>query len=717
MDKPPLVRALKALQEPVEHWDTVLIYILTGKLDGKTRRDWEIHVGDDKNSTFKDLIEFLSNRCQILEMSDKCIELADTSFHNAGPIDILLGATIFFEILCKNQILLGKDKPILQETLFGWIVAGSIQVQNQKQVTSLLCNEQELQDQLRMFWEIEEPSVQKIKYSHEEEECLKYFNETTTRDETETGQFVVKMPLKDNIEQLGDTYDVALRKFIAKHSVALTADVEKMYRKVWIHESERHLQQIIWRENQESPISIYQLNTVTYGQAAAPFLAIRSLVQTAIDNEDRNPVACDVIKNDFYVDDLLSGAENENLAYDLFNENENLAYDLFNGVSNILASANFTLRKWNSNDLNVLKKISETRKEQEDKVYVGLVSPVTVLAKVFMQKLWENKVDWDQALPNHLCSEWHNVIKSMHAVNMIRAPRYLVCTDTSSNELHCFSDASEKAYAACIYLKTTEPNGSCNVNLVCAKTKVAPLKSLTIPRLELCGALLLTRLTVKTVSALKLTISRTIYWTDSTIVFGSCNVNLVCAKTKVAPLKSLTIPRLELCGALLLTRLTVKTGPSPSWLSQEDTNWPITNYVKQNTLEMKEVQTCHVLETTQDIFARFSTITKLVRVVSYILRFKINCLASKHQKTLGPLTTAELNRTLTMLIKLSQQESFVDDNDIVQLTKKHQLSRKSKLIMLNPFIDESGVMRVYGRLQNSQFNENKKFPLILAIHR
>ncbi|KAK9738624.1 putative peptidase (DUF1758) [Popillia japonica] len=150
---------------------------------------------------------------ECIELADTSIELADTSFHNGGPIDILLGATIFFEILCKNQILLGKDKPILQETLFGWIVAGSIQVQNQKQVTSLLCNEQELQDQLRMFWEIEEPSVQKIKYSPEEEECLKYFNETTTRDET--GQFVVKMPLKDNIEQLGDTYDVALRKFIA----------------------------------------------------------------------------------------------------------------------------------------------------------------------------------------------------------------------------------------------------------------------------------------------------------------------------------------------------------------------------------------------------------------------------------------------------------------------------------------------------------------------
>ncbi|KAK9685069.1 hypothetical protein QE152_g38316 [Popillia japonica] len=170
----------------------------------------------------------------------ECIELADTSFHNGGPTDILLWATIFFEILCKNQILLGKDKPILQETLFGWIVAGSIQVQNQKQVTSLLCNEQELQDQLQLFWEIEEQyrntrrrrmfkilqrnyyfktnynCFGKLKNStetHEEEECLKYFNETTTRDET--GQFVVKMPLKDNIEQLGDTYDVALRKFIA----------------------------------------------------------------------------------------------------------------------------------------------------------------------------------------------------------------------------------------------------------------------------------------------------------------------------------------------------------------------------------------------------------------------------------------------------------------------------------------------------------------------
>ncbi|KAK9685077.1 Integrase zinc binding domain [Popillia japonica] len=136
---------------------------------------------------------------------------------------------------------------------------------------------------------------------------------------------------------------------IQKHSVALTADVEKMYRKVWIHESERHLQQIIWRENQESPIS----------------------------SEDRNPVACDVIKNDFYVDDLLSGSENENLAY-----------DLFNGVSNILASANFTLRKWNSNDLNVLKKISETRKEQEDKVYVcGDLQAKTLDAKHTLTKL------------------------------------------------------------------------------------------------------------------------------------------------------------------------------------------------------------------------------------------------------------------------------------------------------------------------------------------
>ncbi|KAK9702279.1 Integrase zinc binding domain [Popillia japonica] len=592
------------------------------------------------------------------------------------------------------------------------------------------------------------------------------------------------MPLKDNIEQLGGTYDVALRKFIAlekmfqvnpslhkqyltfmkeyedlghmtktndhnnetdyhllhhhvvkteslttklrvvfdgsewpsnglslnetqkvgptlqndlfsiivrfrKHSVALTADVEKMYRKVWIHESERHLQQIIWRENQENPIN----------------------------NEDRNPVACDVIKNDFYVDDLLSGAENENLAY-----------DLFNGVSNILASANFTLRKWNSNDLNVLKKISETRKEQEDKVYVcgdlqaktlgihwnpredtfqfnvnlenkklitkrialsyisqifdplGLVSPVTVLAKV--------------------CSEWHNVIKSMHAVNMIRAPRYLVCTDTSSNELHCFSDASEKAYAACIYLKTTEPNSSCNVNLVCAKTKVAPLKSLTIPRLELCGALLLTRLTVKTVSALKLTISRTIYWTDSTIDFSWKRTSPQLLKTFVAN----RITEIQNASFVENWRhVPTKDNPAdiasrgvyentlehcklwwhgPSWLSKEETNWPITNYVKQNTLEMKEVQTCHALETTQDIFARFSTFTKLVRVVvSYILRVKVNCLASKHQKTLGSLTTAELNRTLNMLIKLSQQESFFDD--IVQLAKKRQLRTLNMLIKLS----------------------------------
>ncbi|KAK9739110.1 Pao retrotransposon peptidase [Popillia japonica] len=190
----------------------------------------------------------------------------------------------------------------------------------------------------------------------------------------------------------------------------------------------------------------------------------------------------------------------------------------------------------------------------------------------------------------------------MHAVNMIRAPRYLICTDTSSNELHCFSDASEKAYAACIYLKTTEPNGSCNVNLVCAKTKVAPLKSLPIPRLELCGALLLTsltRLTVKTVSALKLTISRTIYWTDSTIVLRWIRTSPHLLKTFVAN----RITEIQTASFVENWRhVPTKDNPAdiasrgvyentlehcklwwhgPSWLSQEETNWPITNYVKR----------------------------------------------------------------------------------------------------------------------------------------
>ena len=92
------------------------------------------------------------------------------------------------------------------------------------------------------------------------------------------------------------------------HTYALTADIEKMYRQVLVHPDDALYQRILFRENQDESVKEFTLDTVTYGTACASFLAIRALHQLAEDERAQHPIAATVLKNDFYVDDLLTGA-------------------------------------------------------------------------------------------------------------------------------------------------------------------------------------------------------------------------------------------------------------------------------------------------------------------------------------------------------------------------------------------------------------------------
>jgi len=102
-----------------------------------------------------------------------------------------------------------------------------------------------------------------------------------------------------------DLYSTVLR--FRTHQVCFTADITKMYRQISVHPLDRALQRILWRYSAEEPIQEYQLNTVTYGTASAPYLATRCLRKLADDNKCHHPRAAQVPSNDFYIDDLLSG--------------------------------------------------------------------------------------------------------------------------------------------------------------------------------------------------------------------------------------------------------------------------------------------------------------------------------------------------------------------------------------------------------------------------
>jgi len=138
-----------------------------------------------------------------------------------------------------------------------------------------------------------------------------------------------------------------------------------------------------------------------------------------------------------------------------------------------------------------------------------------------MQKLWQLRVDWDTALPIEIENEWRSSRANLIHLNSLIIKRSLVGKgDSSDIELHGFADASLTSYGACLYLRVKDTNGKVATNLICSKSRVAPLKTVSLPRLELLAAVLSVRLSAKYASSLCLPIKRKYYWSDSTVVLS-----------------------------------------------------------------------------------------------------------------------------------------------------------------------------------------------------
>ena len=139
-------------------------------------------------------------------------------------------------------------------------------------------------------------------------------------------------------------------------------------------------------------------------------------------------------------------------------------------------------------------------------------------AKLFLQALWKLNIGWDEAIPLQLHRAWQQFETQLNCVQELNIPRRIVRDNATNVQVHGFCDASQKAYVACVYLRSTDLSDSTSVELICSKSRVAPLKPQTLPRLELCAAALLTKLVNNTLRALKMSIDRIVLWTDSMIV-------------------------------------------------------------------------------------------------------------------------------------------------------------------------------------------------------
>lgn len=306
------------------------------------------------------------------------------------------------------------------------------------------------------------------------------------------------------------------------HKVVFTADISKMYWQILIHKQDRDLQRIIWRFDATQPLQIYRLKTVTYGTTSAPYLATRSLHQLATDEGIHFPLARLIVINDFYVDDVLTGANSES---------ETLV--LRDQLINLLKRGGFELNRWASNSPssiprnNLVNNIQNLDKDCISKTLgifwnsfldtilysvkpnfsvnkitkrmilsviaklfdpLGLEGPVLINAKIILQILWSLKVDWDKKLPTELQSKRINFVQNLSKLNVLKILRRVISIENpTSFEIHGFSDASESAYGACVYLRAINvQSNNTSTHLMCAKSRVAPLKALSLSRLELC---------------------------------------------------------------------------------------------------------------------------------------------------------------------------------------------------------------------------------------
>ena len=365
---------------------------------------------------------------------------------------------------------------------------------------------------------------------------------------------------------------------------------------------------------------------------------------------------------------------------------------------------------------------------------LGWFAPVIIKMKILLQRLLESKLDWDEAVPEAIESVWSKWRSQLQSLSRVHIPRCYFPKDVqvTSLQLHGFCDASEDAYAGVVYLRMEDTDGNIHVALVASKTRVAPLKRLTILRLELCGAQLLTKLLYHVRNTLNILIEDVTAWTDSTIVvhwldgsphrFKAYVGNCVSFIISHIPSTNWKHVRGEQNPADCASRGSYPDEHvqnelwwhGPPWLKQVPSDWPrqIETLPAESSYHQKEL-CLHVTLTTKEPiipFDRLSSYNTLIRITSWVMRFVRN-LKKNDVPLKSVLTVREFVEAETYWTSISQNESF--GSELKSLISKDSLPSNSSILSLHPFIDPQGVLRVGGRKQESKLAYSRMHPIIL----
>ncbi|XP_068221310.1 uncharacterized protein [Palaemon carinicauda] len=569
------------------------------------------------------------------------------------------------------------------------------------------------------------------------------------------------------------------------HSVAFTCDVEAMYHQVLVNEEHRNLLRFLWFDNHDldGDIVQYRMTVHLFGARSSPSVANYDLKAAADRFKDKTTEkAAEFIKEDFYVDDGLKSVATVEEAINLAKDSQM-----------ICKRGGFHLHKFVANNAEVLKAMCPDEVAQsvknldltKDKLPVertlgmewctetdtfnfnvkpiqrpstrrnvlsivssifdplGMISPFILTGKKVLQTLCKQDLGWDDPIPETVIIEWENWLSQLPKLKDIKVERCYKPANMNviDYELHHFSDASEKGYGQCSYLRMTDANGQVHTRLVMAKSRVSPLKTFTIPRLELTAALASVKVSYFLKKELKVNISKEVFWVDSTIVLGyianQCKQFKVFVANRVAQIRNHTLPEqwryvssndnpADLCSrGMSVHDLTSNYmwWHGPEFLKHDNAdNETLCSFeVTDEDPELKKVSLA--INTDDNNYATiltrlnyFSDWTRARRSLALCNRF-IDKLKQKSLYTeYVHVSVEELIKAEITIIKLVQREAFQYEYQLLSISNNKFdkcLRKSSNLYKLDPFIGSDGLIRVGGRLNRSNFYVHVKYPVIL----
>ena len=566
--------------------------------------------------------------------------------------------------------------------------------------------------------------------------------------------------------------------------VALMADIEAMFHQIKVYPQHRDALRFLWWHDGDltrKPLS-YRMTVHPFGGVWSPSCAAFALQRTLADRKNEFPEASSIAAQGFYVDDLL-------ISMDSTEKAKTAAQQL----REMLASKGFRLTKWMSTHREVLASVpvndrhSEVQEVelihkdlpveralgvrwdlQRDKfaiqvnirnkpatkrgllstissVYdpLGFVSPYLIRAKMIFQEECRRKMGWDEPLEKANLRSWENWQEDLKYLANFQIPRCYKREGRSqpqSVQLHHFCDASQRAFGTVSYLRIADECGV-HCSFVFGKAKLAPLKQQTIPRLELCAAVLAARVDRCLRKELDMHINESVFWTDSTLVLQYISNTerrfRVFVANRITTIRALSHPSqwrhvtttsnpADAATRGLSAQAIVETNKwiaGPDFLSLDESKWP----VKLMTEELRddpEIVSCSALSTTKSasdererdylnkLWTHYSSWHELQKGVAWILCV-MDWLRNKRQppRTSPRLKLTELQRARKLILLRVQQDQYREEAE--DLSRGKPIMRNSKVYRLEPWLDEDSLLRVGGRMMHAPFGPTSKGPILL----